>query len=317
MKALADICPGCASGDVSSRGAWAADTARPTRLSLRECGDCGLAWQFPPARTTEESEDVFTAAYDGKAAQTYFDPKRREAIARLQSEVVATFAPPAAEVLDIGAGDGAFVRAVANRGLHALGVDPAAPEGQVLPNSARLVRGTLEALEPGLLFDVVTAFDVIEHVEDPGAFMAACLSRLRPGGLLFLETGNFKSADRIGADENWWCFQADHRWYFAPDNLASFLRDQGLASVALWPRTLRPGASTEAAAYAGPSRGQLIDALLRRPWTGLAEIGRYRRLKAASRAWPLWAGLPIFLLVATSAKREDGMIAMDPRLVLI
>ncbi len=43
--------------------------------------------------------------------------------------------------------------------------------------------------QPGT-FDVVCAFQVLEHVSEPGAFLRQCLQALRPGGLLIVSTPN-------------------------------------------------------------------------------------------------------------------------------
>jgi len=47
----------------------------------------------------------------------------------------------------------------------------------------------LAAEQPGS-FDVVTCMEMLEHVPDPGAIIAACHRLLKPGGQLFLSTVN-------------------------------------------------------------------------------------------------------------------------------
>ena len=42
----------------------------------------------------------------------------------------------------------------------------------------------------GLVFDAVTALEVIEHVEDQAAFMALLAALVRPGGMVFVSTLN-------------------------------------------------------------------------------------------------------------------------------
>ena len=44
-------------------------------------------------------------------------------------------------------------------------------------------------------YDIVTLWDVIEHVEDPLGLLISAMAHLRPGGWLVVETGNYQSAD--------------------------------------------------------------------------------------------------------------------------
>ena len=101
-------------------------------------------------------------------------------------------------LLDIGCGGGLLSEPMARLGAEVVGADPAPANIEV----ARLHAAqsglavdyratTAEALAAsGESFDVVLAMEVVEHVADRDAFLAACAGLLRPGGLLFLATIN-------------------------------------------------------------------------------------------------------------------------------
>ena len=101
-------------------------------------------------------------------------------------------------LLDVGCGGGLLAEPMARLGEEVVGVDAAPrniPVARLHAAQSELVidyrHGTAEALAAdGERFDVVLAMEVIEHVSDPPAFLAACRALLRPGGLLICSTLN-------------------------------------------------------------------------------------------------------------------------------
>lgn len=121
--------------------------------------------------------------------------------------------PPAAErtaafaILDIGCGDGRFVRFARDAGCLAAGVevDPlavAAAAGDGLDVSIGDAHTALARFGPRS-FNHVTLSHVIEHLHDPQGVVAAIWTMLKPGGVMWLETPNAEAFGRTVFGSRW------------------------------------------------------------------------------------------------------------------
>ncbi|HEY1075925.1 MAG TPA: bifunctional 2-polyprenyl-6-hydroxyphenol methylase/3-demethylubiquinol 3-O-methyltransferase UbiG [Fontimonas sp.] len=103
------------------------------------------------------------------------------------------------KALDVGCGGGLLTEALASAGADALGIDLAADalavaEGHAKQtgNAARyrqIAAEDLAAAQPQQ-FDLVCCMEMLEHVPEPSAVVAACAQLLKPGGTLVLSTIN-------------------------------------------------------------------------------------------------------------------------------
>lgn len=107
-------------------------------------------------------------------------------------------------LLDIGCADGRFVHAVARLGVDAMGIDHSerlVREGNARYGGSRLHRTSIEQLMSlGRTFDVVTMFEVIEHVVDPLALLKIARPLVRPGGAIIVSTPNRLGSPRADAE---------------------------------------------------------------------------------------------------------------------
>lgn len=292
-------CPLCGSDELKKNFGKAHDVSTETDMTVLECVHCKIAWQWPVKRSKIDSVRFFDSAYKTAEKGTYFDNDQKCAIAKIELEFVNSIVNRPGMLLDLGSGNGAFAKKAFEIGWSAYGIDPAGPEYHELDahRSLHLYKGTLSQIDPGQKFDVITMWDVIEHLEDPVSILHHCKSILSEGGWLFIETGNWESTERIRNGRKWWCFQLDHRWYFSPKSMKKLLSGLGMGNFQLLETTPRPWVHQDGT-YDGPSLSDYGSACVKRPWSIARYIREFRCLKELACNAPDTANLQIFAIAA-------------------
>lgn len=146
-------------------------------------------------------------------------------------------------LVDIGCGGGVLSEPLARLGAEVTGLDPAKGNVAVASDHAAKMglsidyrAETIEALvAEGKRFDIVLAMEVVEHVADVEAFVAACCAAVKPGGLLVMATLNrtLKSYALaiVGAEYILrWLPRGTHDWerFVTPDELGAAIERNGL-----------------------------------------------------------------------------------------
>jgi len=130
------------------------------------------------------------------------------------------------KLLEVGCARGDFLR-VAAQSFDAYGVEPN-PE---LAESARKVAPVYQDIverTPWYEFDVIASFHVIEHVDSPRSFIHAAAERLKPGGLLVIETPDIDSLPYKLLKTRWRQFIPEHYFFFDSRTMSRLLADCGL-----------------------------------------------------------------------------------------
>jgi 2-polyprenyl-3-methyl-5-hydroxy-6-metoxy-1,4-benzoquinol methylase len=137
-------------------------------------------------------------------------------------------------LLDIGCSCGYFMEVAAARGYDVQGVEfsgsaiAAADPGI----RGRIFEGTLESLPANGLYDVASAFDLLEHVHDPRSFLRRCARLLKPGGVLVISTPDTGHFLRFLMRSRWPMLQPmQHLFLFSRRALAAALRAEGFTDV--------------------------------------------------------------------------------------
>lgn len=201
--------------------------------------------------------DPKEAAHFGRLAAEWWNPKGesamlhklnpvrlayiRAAIDRHWPEAGAARKPLAGRsAIDVGCGAGLLAEPLARLGARVTGLDAAAENVAAAQAHAEAVGLTVDYRNIDIetladeTFDLVTSMEVIEHVTDPAAFVAALERALAPGGLMLLSTPNrtplsrlmlVEAAERLGQVP-----RGTHDWhkFLTPEELTALLKDAGL-----------------------------------------------------------------------------------------
>jgi 2-polyprenyl-3-methyl-5-hydroxy-6-metoxy-1,4-benzoquinol methylase len=195
------------------------------------CSHCGLVW-LEPLPTAADIAGYYARAYaEGIYAPFAGAEEIRRIIAEHRLEIVRPLARPG-RWLDVGCSTGHFVEAAAQAGIEAEGID-ASPRAVELARARGLkaFHAQGEDFQPPNQYDTITAFDVIEHTRDPGAFLSGLRRWIDPGGTLILTLPDVASIyPRLLMRRHWFYYAPnDHLFYFTPRTIAQLLVRHGFS----------------------------------------------------------------------------------------
>ena len=227
-----DACPVC--------------TAREFRAVMRvdshpvvRCTGCGLQLTNPQPSDAELAA-IYGPNYvlvENDAAGEAMVLRSKRATADHYLDVLAAAGVPArGKLLEIGCGQGNFLRQAANRGFDVTGVEYsqfACERARAnLDGRGRVLQGEITVLaHEAAAYDVCVLCDVIEHVRDPAAFLSEIFRLLRPGGMLLVVTPSLASWSARVLGSRWMEYKAEHLFYYAPGTLRQQLTRAGFNDV--------------------------------------------------------------------------------------
>jgi SAM-dependent methyltransferase len=209
---------------------------------------------------------------------------QRHAMERRCQRVMRHVSPPGV-VLDVGCATGQFLQAMGQHGWQTAGVELSDYAANYARDVAGLdVRtGTLEEVElPSDSYDVVTLWDVFEHVLDPKATLAEIGRVLKPGGWVVIHTPNPTCLEAKLFGANWIGWERPrHLHLYTPQVLSNYLREAGFAMKSIESFSGRLSVTLLSVEYVLKARG--IPEAKWRPWLKLAY-----NLPLRLVTWPLY-----------------------------
>ncbi len=214
-------CPVCA-GPLLSRHTLVAAPDSSQSFAVLGCAACGHGVTITPepARSTAHGGNY------GMNRHAFTDGWCARRRARWVQRFTHTGAPR--RVLDIGCGDGAFLRVIQCAGWQVAGTECA----QRAAALEQLNVGTsLDDAAAHAPFGAITLWHSLEHLDDPVGLLCECRALLHPAGALFVAVPDARSLAARTFGRHWLHLDVPrHRHHFSPTSLLQTLRAAGFTA---------------------------------------------------------------------------------------
>lgn len=201
-------CPICKSFDIEKIGD--VDYAKPLKYSsfeiqltkkteLWKCKDCS-SWFTQNIIKESDSISLYTHgnSYERWNYENKFEDRKSKDVLRVINKYIAPFK----NVLDIGCNMGDFLDYAKTKDCVTSGLEYSDNARSILKNKGHKVYGSFDEIND--TFNVITAFDLVEHLYDLDSFLTHCHKLLKQNGTLILLTGDNTSTVARKFLNKWW-----------------------------------------------------------------------------------------------------------------
>lgn len=197
--------------------------------SLHRCGSCGFV--FSGRMPSKEELDVHYSNYSYGGA--YYDSP---ITLKRYHELLDKFEKyrKTNKLLDVGCGNGGFLQVAKERNWDCLGIEYSQQAVQNCKTKGlNVLQGSLGDYTGAFLdYDVVTSFEVMEHLQWPSVEIKNIHKVLRKGGLAYVTTPNFNSIMRYYLKDKYDALAyPEHLMYFTARTLKSAFVSRGFYSL--------------------------------------------------------------------------------------
>jgi 2-polyprenyl-3-methyl-5-hydroxy-6-metoxy-1,4-benzoquinol methylase len=208
-----------------------------------QCRDCTL--RFTQDVPDEDSIGPYYASPDyishtntSKGLLNQLYQKVRHYTLAQKAKLIIRYTKEKGKILDIGAGIGAFLSVMKERGWEINGIEP--DEGA--RRNAKELFG-LNLAQPSVLFDLplnrfdaITLWHVLEHVHQLHSYMEQLKNLLAREGKIFIAVPNYTAADAAAYRNYWAAYDVPrHLYHFSPKSIAVLAQQHGLKVIAKKP----------------------------------------------------------------------------------
>ena len=198
---------------------------------IKKCPNCHLV-QVNPLPSIKEVNKLYQGDYwknfsfyssQLSAHEKYFEKKIND-IKMLRNK---------GQLLDVGCAFGSLLKAANDQGFIAEGIDISDyPVKQCLKKKLKATTGTITDINKRNYYDIITAFEVVEHERDPLLTLKTVYQLLKINGLLVVSVPNSNSLSSVIMGRFWFGYRhKEHLFHFTNKSLKMLLLRAGFSNI--------------------------------------------------------------------------------------
>jgi 2-polyprenyl-3-methyl-5-hydroxy-6-metoxy-1,4-benzoquinol methylase len=198
-------------------------------VKCRNCSCCFVPYFYREKISYQEYKDESVAA-QVRAGNNWIKEQRH----LLRFDLIRKY-KPSGSLFDIGSGWGHFLAAGKKLGYDVYGVELANQPYLYSKNELNLPvdRADFLQMNEERKFDVLTMWDVLEHIDMPDKFIEKCSKLQNAGGYLFIQVPQIDSYIAKRFKSKWKMISLDHVNYFSKETMKKLLSQHGYEVVQL------------------------------------------------------------------------------------
>jgi 2-polyprenyl-3-methyl-5-hydroxy-6-metoxy-1,4-benzoquinol methylase len=225
-------CPGCGSGNIVKALQAKDFTLSGEVFEIWQCDDCTLRFtQNIPDQNRigkyYQSHDYVSHSDTKKGfINQLYHIVRNHTLQSKRKLIEEVAVNEKGNLLDVGAGTGAFANTMKLAGWNVTGLEPDESARQNALQNHNMQLQTLEFLfqQKENSFDVITMWHVLEHVHDVHGYLNTFQKILKPNGTLIIAVPNYTSADAKYYKEYWAAYDVPrHLYHFSPASMKKIM----------------------------------------------------------------------------------------------
>ena len=228
-----DHCPACGSTDVSFVLKAKDETVSKEFFEIWQCNNCTLRFTQDVPDEKNIGKYYQSSAYISHSntsqgiVNKLYHAVRSITLQSKRRLVEKNSGKKTGNLLDVGAGTGAFTSTLQRNGWKAIGLEP----DETARTNAKKDFGielqpieNLSSLQPNT-FDVITLWHVLEHVHNLHTYLDTFYSLLADNGTLIIAVPNYTSYDANAYSANWAAYDVPrHLYHFSPESMSLLLK---------------------------------------------------------------------------------------------
>jgi 2-polyprenyl-3-methyl-5-hydroxy-6-metoxy-1,4-benzoquinol methylase len=236
-------CPVCGSADINPLLTVKDHSVSKEEFVVWQCSNCSLRFtQDVPDEVSigkyYQSTDYISHSNTSKGLINKLYQRVRNYTLNQKANLIIGQTVKRGRILDLGAGIGAFVNTMKQKGWEITGIEPdegARLQAKKLFNIELKETNALSELSENS-FDAITLWHVLEHVHQLHPYIERLKSILKPNGKIFIAVPNYQSLDSSLYRSYWAAYDVPrHLYHFTPQAIRVLMEEHGLRVIAKKP----------------------------------------------------------------------------------